>query len=133
MSSLFPVRESPGISNKIILIKTLTLNEYLRIITHMKKTMYVYIMTNVVHTVLYVGVTNDLIRRVWEHKNNILGGFTATYRLHKLVYFAVFEDANSAIAYEKYLKKCYRRTKEKLITEQNPKWRDLYEDLVPNE
>jgi len=94
--------------------------------------MYVYIMTNVVHTVLYIGVTNDLIRRVWEHKNNFISNsFTATYHLHKLVYFAVFEDSNAAIAYEKYLKKCYRKTKEKLITEQNPKWRDLYEDLVP--
>ena len=97
------------------------------------KAMYVYIMTNKNNTTLYVGVTNDLIRRVWEHKHNVLEGFTGTYHLHKLVYYAVFEDAESAIAYEKYLKKCYRKTKEKLILKQNPGWYDLYEHLAPED
>ena len=93
-------------------------------------TMYVYILTNSNNTTLYVGVTNDLIRRVWEHKNNILKGFTAEYDLHKLVYYEINEDQIAAIEREKYLKKCYRKTKIKLITEQNPQWHDLYDQMV---
>ena len=95
------------------------------------KTMYVYIMTNKNNTVLYVGVTNNLIRRVWEHKNNILKGFTAQYELHKLVYFEVYEDEMAAITREKYLKRCYRKTKNKLINDKNPQWNDLYEQISP--
>ena len=93
------------------------------------KTMYVYIMTNDNNTALYVGVTSDLSRRVWEHKNNILPGFTNKYSLHKLVYFECFEDELSAIACEKYFKRCYRKTKEKLITKKNPKWNDLSDNF----
>ena len=92
--------------------------------------MYVYIMTNTDNTTLYVGVTNNLLRRVWEHKNDILKGFTAEYNLHKLVYFETCNDERAAIAREKYLKKCYRKTKNKLITELNPQWDDLYEYMV---
>ena len=95
--------------------------------------MYVYIMTNKNNTTLYVGMTNDLVRRIWEHKNNVLKGFTAQYDLHKLVYFEVYEDELSAIEREKYLKKCYRKTKNKLVTEQNPQWNDLYDMLVTTE
>ena len=72
-------------------------------------------------------------RRVWEHKNNIFPGFTAEYSLHKLVYFETCEDEISAIEREKYLKKCYRKTKEKLIAEQNPQWNDLSEDMDSGE
>lgn len=97
------------------------------------KTVYVYIMTNKNNTTLYTGVTSDLVRRVWEHKNNIRNGFTAEYNLHKLVYFEVYEDEKSAIEREKYLKKCYKITKQKLITEHNPFWNDLYEMLVSQE
>ena len=86
-------------------------------------------MTNANNTTLYVGVTNDLARRVWEHKNNKFEGFTAKYLLHKLVYFEAFEDELSAIACEKYLKKCYRKAKEKLITQKNPLWNDLSDDF----
>ena len=68
------------------------------------KTMYVYIMTNKNNTVLYVGVTNDLLRRTWEHKNNILEGFSKQYNLHKLVYFETCPDEISAITRDKYLK-----------------------------
>ena len=93
------------------------------------KQMYVYIMTNKNNTTLYVGVTNNLYRRVWEHKNNIFDGFSKKYNLHKLVYFEVFEDELSAIACEKYLKKCYRKTKEKLITQNNSQWNDLYDEV----
>jgi putative endonuclease len=88
-------------------------------------------MTNANNTTLYVGVTNDLMRRVWEHKNNILKGFTARYNLHKLVYFEVYEDEVTAIEREKYLKKCYKKTKKKLITGQNPQWNDLYDEITP--
>ena len=75
--------------------------------------MYVYIMTNANNTSLYVGVTNDLVRRVWEHKNDIHKGFTCECNLHKLVYFEVYEDEVTAIEREKYLKKCYKKNKEK--------------------
>lgn len=92
--------------------------------------MYIYIMTNTNNTTLYVGVTNDLVRRVWEHKNGFKG-FTDKYILHKLVYFEMYEDEMSAIEREKYLKKCYRVTKIKLITCFNPKWDDLYDKMVP--
>ena len=92
--------------------------------------MYVYIMTNKNNTTLYVGVTSNLIKRVWEHKNHIFEGFTSKYLLHKLVYFETFDDEISAITYEKYLKKCYRKTKEKLITDKNQTWSDLYEQLL---
>lgn len=94
------------------------------------KEMYVYIMTNKNNTVLYVGVTNNLARRVWEHKNDILQGFTREYGLHKLVYYEVYEDELTAISREKYLKKCYRKTKQKLISDKNPQWNDLYENIV---
>ena len=94
------------------------------------KRMYVYIMINKNNTTLYVGLTNDLIRRVLEHKNNILKGFTSRYDLHKLVYFEVYEDEILAIKREKYLKKCYRKTKEKLIEEKNPEYNDLFEQLI---
>ena len=97
------------------------------------KTMYVYIMTNKNNNVFYTGVTNNLIRRIWEHKNNIFKGFTAEYNLHKLVYFEVYDDELSAIEREKYLKKCYKKTKKKLVTEQNPQWNDLYETLTESE
>ena len=97
------------------------------------KPMYVYIMANDNNTTLYVGVTNDLVRRVWEHKNNVLKGFTSTYNLHKLVYFEAYEDEITAIEREKYLKKCYKKTKKKLITEQNPFWNDLYNNFTSSE
>ncbi len=95
------------------------------------KNMYVYIMTNANNTSLYVGVTNDIVRRIWEHKNDIHKGFTREYNLHKLVYFEVYEDEVTAIEREKYLKKCYKKTKIKLITEQNPQWNDLYDEITP--
>ena len=95
------------------------------------KMMYVYIMTNANNTSLYVGVTNDLVRRIWEHKNDVHKCFTCEYNLHKLVYFEVYEDEVTAIEREKYLTKCYKKTKKKLITEQNPQWNDLYDEITP--
>ena len=93
------------------------------------KSMYVYILTNRNNTTLYVGVTNDIVRRVYEHKNKIIEGFSARYNLTKLVYYEYFDSEENAILREKELKKYYKRAKQKLITEFNPNWNDLYEYL----
>jgi len=86
---------------------------------------YVYIMTNKTKTVLYVGVTNDLVRRVYEHKNKLIDGFTKQYNVDRLVYYDDTTDVNEAIKREKQLKNMVRRKKELLINERNPEWADL--------
>lgn len=83
-------------------------------------------MTNKWNTVLYTGITNDLKRRVYEHKEKIVAGFTKKYNLDKLVYHEVFEDPENAITREKQIKAGPRNKKIKLIESINPKWRDLY-------
>ena len=90
---------------------------------------YVYILTNIRNNVLYVGVTNDLERRVYEHKNKLVEGFTKKYNVNKLVYFEQTSDVNSAIAREKQLKGLLKIKKEKLINEFNPNWKDLSEEF----
>ena len=90
------------------------------------KQLYVYIMTNRSGT-LYTGVTNDLHRRVWEHKHKVIEGFTKKYNITRLVYFEVFGNAREAIAREKQIKGWVRRKKIALIEADNPKWRDLSE------
>ncbi|MGH8720290.1 MAG: GIY-YIG nuclease family protein [Burkholderiales bacterium] len=95
----------------------------------MKKKFYVYILTNRRHNVLYTGVTNDLGRRVFEHKQDVVGGFTKKYRVHKLVYYEIADDAYSAISREKQLKGGSRADKLKLVNAFNREWRDLYEQL----
>ena len=89
----------------------------------------VYMMTNRHNTTLYTGVTNDLKRRIFEHKEHLLKGFTDRYNLEKLVYFEVTSDIESAILREKQIKNGSRKMKIKLIESINPKWRDLAEDL----
>ena len=89
----------------------------------------VYIMTNRVNTVFYTGVTNDLSRRIYEHKSNAVKGFTSRYKLHKLVFFEVTNDINAAIQREKQIKGGSRQKKIELINAMNPEWRDLSEDL----
>ena len=85
-------------------------------------------MTNKYHTVLYTGVCNNLIRRVWEHKNKVnLKSFTAQYNINKLVYFEYFQDINFAIAREKQIKAGSRAKKIALIEKDNPDWQDLSE------
>ena len=97
----------------------------------MKRGGAVYIMTNKVHSSLYIGVTSDLKKRVYEHKNNIIpDSFTAKYKLHKLVYFEGFHRIEEAIAREKLLKGGSRNTKNELINSMNPKWSDLFDDLL---
>lgn len=86
-------------------------------------------MTNKYNTVLYTGMTNDLIRRVYEHKSMLGGGFTSKYRCTKLVYYEVCGDINSAIAREKQIKGGSRQKKIDLINGMNSEWRDLYEEL----
>jgi putative endonuclease len=91
------------------------------------KQYYVYIMTNKSRT-LYTGVTNDLQRRVYEHKQKLVSGFTAKYNISRLVYFEVTTDALSAIAREKQIKGWLRVKKTNLIESTNPEWIDLAED-----
>ena len=96
----------------------------------MSKKGYVYIMTNKRNTVLYIGVTSNLIKRVYEHKTGAPEGFTKRYRCHKLVYYETFDSIEEAIRREKYLKGKRRSFKVELIERVNPEWRDLYEDLI---
>jgi len=91
---------------------------------------YVYILTNVHNKVLYTGVTSDLVKRVYEHKNNLVDGFTKKYNVHKLIHFEVFEDIVSAITREKQIKGWLRSKKITLIENKNPEWKDLYEGIV---
>jgi putative endonuclease len=90
---------------------------------------YVYIMTNKHHTVLYTGVTNDLMRRVQEHRDGRGGSFTSRYNATKLVFYETCQDARSAIAREKQIKGGSRQKKLALVERMNPEWRDLYEGL----
>ena len=89
---------------------------------------YVYLMTNWNHRVMYLGVTNDLTRRVYEHKNKLVKGFTEKYNVNKLVYFEETADVRSAIAREKEIKKWRRQKKDALVQSANPKWQDLSEE-----
>ena len=92
---------------------------------------YVYILTNSHNTVLYIGVTNDLRKRVYEHKNHLdKGSFTAQYNIEKLVYFEVSSDVKAAIEREKQLKGGNRKRKNKLIESKNPNWDDLYHVIL---
>ena len=90
---------------------------------------YVYIMTNKPRGTLYVGVTNNLMRRVYEHKSNTILGFTSRYELHKLVFYEHSTDIYAAIRYEKRIKKWNRQWKIELIEKFNPQWNDLYSNI----
>jgi putative endonuclease len=90
---------------------------------------YVYIMTNKYNRVLYTGVSNDLKRRVWEHKEKVVEGFTKRYNVTKLVYYEVFNDVREAIAREKQIKAGSRQKKIDLVNRLNREWRDLYDEL----
>jgi putative endonuclease len=94
----------------------------------MNKQYYVYIMTNKGNRVLYTGVTNDLQRRVYEHKNKLVKGFTKKYNVTKLIFYEVCDDIESAILREKQIKGWLRAKKIALIESMNPEWRDLILD-----
>ena len=89
----------------------------------------VYILASGVKSTLYVGVTSNLAQRVWQHKDNMDGGFTKKYGVHRLVWYEVHESMESAIAREKAIKKWRRAWKVGMIEESNPSWLDLYEGL----
>jgi putative endonuclease len=92
----------------------------------MRRTYYVYIVASGLGGTLYIGVTNDLIRRVYEHRNKLAPGFTQRYGVGRLVYYEAFDDVEAAITREKQLKKWNRAWKIRLIEENNPNWDDLY-------
>ena len=79
---------------------------------------------------LYIGVTSDLIKRIYEHKNNLVDGFTKKYSVHRLVWYEVHDSAETAIQREKQIKKWEREGKLRLIEEDNPEWKDLYDKLA---
>jgi putative endonuclease len=91
---------------------------------------YVYLLTNKNNNTLYTRVTNDLIRRCYEHKNGLNDGFTKKYNVHKLVYFEIFDFIDTAIAREKQIKGLSREKKNLLINNFNPQWNDLYDNGV---
>ena len=92
---------------------------------------YVYILSNNHKNVIYTGVTNDLIRRVYEHKNHLdKGSFTSRYNVENLVYFEITSSIEAAIEREKQIKSWNRKHKNKLIDQKNPNWVDLYESLL---
>jgi len=95
----------------------------------MDKYYYVYIMTNKRNIVLYTGITSDLKRRVYEHKEKFIDGFTKKYNIIKLVYYEIYGDPISAISREKQIKAGSRKKKINLIESINPKWNDLYDEL----
>ncbi len=95
----------------------------------MTKQYYVYIMTSKINSTLYTGVTNDLKRRVFEHKNKLLEGFTKKYNIDKLLFYEAYDDINNAIAREKQIKGGSRAKKIQLIEEMNSKWDDLYDEI----
>ena len=96
----------------------------------MEKNPYVYILASKPNGTLYIGVTSDLVKRVWQHKNNQVEGFTKKYNVHHLVWYEKHEDMQSAIVREKQIKKWNRQWKIRLVKETNPNWRDLYLEIL---
>ncbi|MGB7834315.1 MAG: GIY-YIG nuclease family protein [Xanthobacteraceae bacterium] len=91
---------------------------------------WIYILTNGPNGTLYIGVTSNLIQRVWQHREGVVPGFTKRYGLKRLVYFEAYDDISVAIQREKNVKHWPRTWKVRLILASNPKWRDLYETLI---
>ncbi len=93
------------------------------------KHFYVYILASKRNGTLYIGVTSNIVQRVWQHKNNMVKGFTKKYSVKTLVYYEAHANADSAITREKQLKKWRRELKLRLIEERNPHWNDLYNEI----
>ena len=96
----------------------------------MSKQPAVYILANKRYGTLYTGVTSDLVKRGWEHRNDLVEGFTKRYRVHRLLYYELHEDMESAITREKQIKKWNRAWKLELIEKENPDWRDLWDEII---
>jgi len=96
----------------------------------MEKTYCIYMLTNKWQNVLYIGVTNNLISRIYEHKNKMMKGFTEKFNVDHLVYYEAYSGIEYAIAREKQLKGWSRKKKNALICKQNPEWKDLYDGLI---
>ena len=94
------------------------------------KSGFVYILASKRNGALYIGVTSNLVQRIWQHKSHAVKGFTASYEVNQLVYFEQYEDINEALAREKQLKNWTRKWKQDLIEKENPYWRDLYESIL---
>ncbi len=93
------------------------------------KQYFVYILASKNNKVIYIGITDDLVGRVWQHKNDVVEGFTKRYQVHKLVYYEIIEDVTEAILREKRMKKWKRQWKNNVINGFNPNWDDLYDQL----
>ena len=91
---------------------------------------YIYILTNRHHTVLYIGVTGNLVKRIWQHKQKEIEGFTKRYNVNRLIYFEEYQWVYDAIEREKQLKGWTRKKKENLIEKLNPDWFDLFEEII---
>jgi len=94
------------------------------------KESYVYILASQRNGTLYIGLTSNLVKRIWEHKNKAVPGFTEKYNVTRLVYYEIFGDIQSAAAREKRLKEWQRQWKIDLIQEMNPEWKELYDDII---
>ena len=94
------------------------------------KDSYVYILASQYNGTLYIGMSSNLVKRVWEHKNKVVSGFTAKYKVDKLVYYEIFNDIQLAAAREKRLKEWKRQWKIELIQSMNPAWQDLYYSIL---
>jgi putative endonuclease len=96
----------------------------------MDKASYVYMLASARNGTLYLGVTSDLVKRIWEHREGVFEGFTKKYGIKHLVWFEVHTDVVAAITREKQLKKWHRDWKINMIQQWNPDWRDLYEEIT---
>jgi putative endonuclease len=94
------------------------------------KNYYLYIVASNKNGTLYIGVTGDLVKRTYEHKHNTVDGFTRKYNVHNLVYYETYKDIEEAILREKQMKKWNRKWKVRIIEENNPEWKDLYNEVI---
>ncbi|MFA5322244.1 MAG: GIY-YIG nuclease family protein [Smithella sp.] len=94
------------------------------------KNYYLYIVASKKNGTLYIGVTGDLVKRTYEHKQNAIDGFTKKYNVHNLVYYETYKDIEEAILREKQMKKWNRKWKVRIIEENNPEWKDLYKEVI---
>jgi putative endonuclease len=96
----------------------------------MEKYYYVYILANNRNGTLYIGITSEIVKRIWQHREKVFQGFTEKYNINKLVYYEIFKDPQNAIKREKRLKKYKREWKINIIEKDNPEWKDLYDQLI---